>query len=200
MPRLNTLLLTLATATIALAQQPGTRYVVNIRYKVDQAKRAEYVDFVKNTTTKVMKEWLKTNPKLVGWSSLEVQYAGSPMLDYNFSSTFIYDGPPPEDSLATFQTAIRNAGVPDYQARARALRTLVGQQMRRNVATASGPGGDYLTVSYYKASPGRLADCLDSLRTISQPKSQLRLEYRSGTLGRTRTSGCEPMMKSFCSE
>lgn len=169
MRRLNTLLLTLATAAIVLGQQPGTRHVVSIRYKVDQTKRAEYVEFVKNTSAKVMKEWLKTEPHLIAWASSEVQYAGSPMLDYNFSSTFTYDGPPPEGNTAAFQTALKNAGVPDYQTRARALRTLVGQQLRRNVATTDGPSGDYVAVSYYKAVPGRLADCLDSLRTISQP-------------------------------
>lgn len=173
MHRLKTFLLTLAVAASAFAQpQPGARYTVGLRYKVDPSKRSEYIEFIKSTNTKVMKEWLKTNPKLVGWAVHEVSYGGSPMLDYNFITNLSYDGPPPENDRATFEAALKNVGMTwdSYQAKARSLRTLVGQHLRRSVATAGdGPGGDYSVVSYYKAAPGRLADCLESIRTVSQP-------------------------------
>ena len=171
MRRLNTLLLTLAMATAALAQQPATRYTVGIRSKVDPAKRAEYVEFVKNTSAKVMKEWLNTNPKFIGWSVLEVSYGGSPLADYNFTSGMTWEGPPPEDAIATFQAAVKKAGMSpdDYQAKLRSLRTVVGQHLRRSVASVQGPNGDYTVASYFKAAPGRLEECRESLRTVSQP-------------------------------
>lgn len=172
MLRLNTLILTLVTASAALAQQPGTRYTIGIRHKVDPAKRAEYIEFVKGASSKVMKEWLKTNPKLLSWTVLEVSYGGSPMLDYNFTTSFTYDGPPPEEFRPSFEAALKNAGMTweGYQAKVNSLRTVVGQHLRRSVASARGPASaDYVVASYFKAAPGRMEECRESLRSVSQP-------------------------------
>ncbi|MBL8290412.1 MAG: hypothetical protein JNN08_01175 [Bryobacterales bacterium] len=169
--------LLLAFAVIALpaipvsAQQPGARYMINLRYKVDSAKVAEHRDFIKNATAKVMTEWLKLNPKLLGWAAFELNYGGAPLADYNFATTLTFDGPPPEDGMVTFQAAVKNAGMAyeAYQAKMRSLRTLVGQQLRRSVASTGTTGGEWLVVNYYKIDPRRRSEAIDQLRTISQP-------------------------------
>jgi hypothetical protein len=157
------------SAEAALAQQ--VRYSRVLRYKVDPAKRAEFIDFMKTSAAKVTKELLKTDPKLVSWTVGELVYPGSPMPDYNFVTTHVWDGPPPEDFNERALAATRNAGfsMAEYQAKSRSIRTLTGIQLRRTIASASGSGGDYTVMSYYKAAPGRLGECLESLRMVSQP-------------------------------
>lgn len=180
--RRSFLVLALAAAVFpAFAQQTANRYVVMIRYKVEPAKLAEHREFVKNVSTKVMTEWLKTNPKFMGWNALELNYGGAPLAEYNFASALIWDGPPPENVTSTFEAAVKNAGFNygEYQAKQRSLRTVVGQQLRRSVAsTGASAGGEWMVVSYYKIAPNKRAELFDSLRTDSVPVFSLMVKEK----------------------
>jgi hypothetical protein len=154
-----------------VAQQQNPQYVVLYYSKAAPGKTAEWNDFARNVTAKLIKAAMDGGAPVVRWSVAQVQYPGTHG-GVTHIGAMVYDGPPREAPQGAWDGYAKKAlgmTFEEYQAKLREISTGLGSELLINVAMTPAAVGDYRVMTFYKSSPGRQSENLTILRTISHP-------------------------------
>lgn len=169
--------LTLAIAalmmgTIIMSAQQGQRIVYQTVGFANVAgnNTAAYIDFQKNTVSKIIQERMKTE-QILGWTVYQVIYRGLPASEYNFATVTTFSGPPTQAGPAVVKTATGMTGA-EIGAKFGPLATNVGNMLNRAEAGTSPVAlqeGNVTTVVSWKIAPQRGADYGRYVQTMLLP-------------------------------
>ena len=162
----------LLTGTIIVSAQQGQRVVYQTVGFANVAgnNTAAYIDFEKNTVSKIIQERMKTE-QIVGWAVYQLIYRGSPASEYNFATVTSFSGPPTQAAPGAVKTATGMTGA-EIGAKFGPLATNVGNTLNR-VEAGTGPvalqEGNVLNVVTWKIAPQRGADYGRYVQTMLLP-------------------------------
>jgi hypothetical protein len=169
--------LTLAIAalmmgTIIVSAQQGQRIVYQTVGFANVApdKTAAYIDFQKNTVSKIIRERMNTE-QILGWTVYQVVYRGLPASEYNFATVTTYSSPPSQAGQGVVQKATGMSPA-EIGTKFGPLATNVGNMLNRAEA-GTGPislqEGNVTTVVTWKITPQRGADYGRYVQTMLLP-------------------------------
>ena len=105
----------LALVIAAPAQQTAkVQYRSSIYLNVPQDKIPAFLEYQRNTVKKVMQERINSGENLESWALYSLLYRGSPALDYNYISSAVFSGPPPEPNPTRRDQAVKKAVAMTY--------------------------------------------------------------------------------------
>lgn len=162
----------LMMGTILVSAQQGQRIVYQTVAFVNVApdKTDAFIDFEKNTASKIIRERMKTE-QILSWTLYQVVYRGQPASQYNFGVGTIFSGPPSQAGQGVVQQATGMS--PDaVGAKARSLGTNVGNMLFRTEVGTAGfapQEGNVATVVQWKITPQRGADYGRYIQTMQLP-------------------------------
>jgi hypothetical protein len=162
----------LMMGTILVSAQQGQRVVYQTVGFVNVApdKTDAFIDFEKNTASKIIRERMKAE-QILGWAVYQLAYRGQPASEYNFVAITSFSGPPSQAGQGVVQQATGMS--PDaVGAKARSLGTNVGNMLLRTEAGTAGfttQEGNIATVVSWKITPQRGADYGRYIQTMQLP-------------------------------
>jgi len=195
-------------SSVAMAQEAKTIYYTTNYYHLDGAKRAEYLDYVKNTSSKYRAAWVKEVPEVRSFTISEVIYGGNPAPAWNLVITYVTDGPPKgnqavNDAIFRKATGMRLA---EGTAKLNSMWTLVGQVLSTREATegsATLQAGDIIRTDYMKIADGRTGDYFNTERSDWEPLHAQRIKdgtMKGWRLTRVRVPGGDRMFDAQSSQ
>ena len=169
----------LALVIAAPAQQTAkVQYRSSIYLNVPQDKIPAFLEYQRNTVKKVMQERINSGENLESWALYSLLYRGSPALDYNYISSAVFSGPPPEPNPTRRDQAVKKAVAmtyPEYMQKLNASSTVTGSVLSRVEGAAPGSQvkeGNVIRVVRWKIEPNRGADYADYIQTLTAVQSQ----------------------------
>jgi hypothetical protein len=160
------------------AQQPKVQYRTSLYVNVPSDKVPAFLEVNRTIQRKVMQERLNSGDTLESWALLVLMYRGSPALDYNYVSTTVTSGPPPEPNPTARDQIIKKAiGMTygEYIQKLNSVSTVTGSVLSRVDGAAPGTQmkeGNVVSVVRWKIEPHRGADYGEYVKMLVPVQSQ----------------------------
>jgi hypothetical protein len=163
----------------ATAQQSAkVQYRSSIYVNVPQEKIPAFLDNQRTVVKKVMQERINSGENLESWALLSLLYRGSPALEYNYVSTAVFSGPPPEPNPTARDQVIKKATggtYSEYMQKLNSTSTVTGSVLTRVDGAAPGSQmkeGNVINVVRWKIEPNRGAEYDAHLKMLVAVQSQ----------------------------
>ena len=159
-------------------QQTKTQYRSSIYLNVPQDKIPAFLDYQRTVVKKVMQERINSGENLESWALLSLLYRGSPALEYNYVSTAVFNGPPPEPNPTARDQVIKKATggtYAEYIQKLSSTSTVTGSVLSRVEGAAPGSQmkeGNVVSVGRWKIEPNRAADYAANMKMRVAVQSQ----------------------------
>jgi len=159
-------------------QATKVQYRTSNYVNVPPDKVPAFLEFNRNVVKKLMQERINSGETLESWALLALMYRGSPALDYNYISTTVSSGPPPEPNPTVRDQVTKKATgmtYSEYVQKLIGLSTLTGTVLSRvDGLAASSPmkEGNVISVIRWKIEPHRGADYAEYLKMVVPVQTQ----------------------------